>query len=229
MGSVEVKTRERLPPCIGFCIEIAIRADEPARIARSVGSLPADLELAASCRGLYNWKKHRFGAAEVPMPTSRATFSYRAGALAVCLLAGACGGRELIESPGSGGNATGGSAGDPGGSRAGDGGSSSNTSDAGSANASCDERRRTYAIFRDQLLAKHNTTVCGACTLVFEDNNCVANCGTAIIGKDAPSCLEAVRAFAESTCGGCPPPFPPPCPALASRCTASGIGCEISP
>jgi hypothetical protein len=98
----------------------------------------------------------------------------------------------------------------------------------GATSMACLEGRATYARTRDQLIDKYSRAGCQVdhdCTLVYESNACVSNCGTAFLAGLAENAIMNLTIFANEDCSTCPKPEPPPCaPVVAvcsnGRCTA---------
>jgi hypothetical protein len=82
--------------------------------------------------------------------------------------------------------------------------------------------RASYSQLRDQLVEKYSSGGCKVdtdCALVFEDNACASNCGTAIPKALADGFASNLDATAAASCATCPPPIKPPCAPLAAVCS----------
>jgi hypothetical protein len=94
----------------------------------------------------------------------------------------------------------------------------------------CKDGQAAYLTFRLQLIDKYTSVGCKAsndCAIVYENNRCVSNCGTALPVNLADSAQQNLRAAAESDCASCPPAEVPPCiPEVASciqgKCSLGG-------
>jgi hypothetical protein len=80
--------------------------------------------------------------------------------------------------------------------------------------STCEEQRKDYLLFRDQLVAKYAGFACMSdmdCTVLYDSNACSVGCGGAAIPwlyeKDIHLSLDAYA----KACTGCPPLPVPPC------------------
>ncbi|HYJ10356.1 MAG TPA: hypothetical protein VEX18_15135 [Polyangiaceae bacterium] len=88
--------------------------------------------------------------------------------------------------------------------------------------STCEEQRKNYIVFREQLVAKYSGLGCMSdmdCTVLYDSNACSVGCGGAAIPwlyeKDIHLSLEAYA----KACTGCPPLPVPPCePPLPAAC-----------
>jgi hypothetical protein len=95
----------------------------------------------------------------------------------------------------------------------------------------CDEQRRSYYGFRDQVVEKYNSLGCmqdSDCTIVYESNACASSCGTPMPWFYEKDFVVVLNEYAASTCAACPPPPLQPCPAPPPPACVAGR-CQFSP
>lgn len=94
----------------------------------------------------------------------------------------------------------------------------------------CKTGQQAYSDFRTQLLAKYDSIGCQTakdCTLVYESNGCVSNCGTAIPASVADSVDQNLTTAGGSDCSACPPPDVPPCVPLFADCVNGACSTSV--
>lgn len=91
----------------------------------------------------------------------------------------------------------------------------------------CDEQRRGYFGFRDQVVEKYNSLGCmqdADCAIVYESNACGSSCGTPMPWFYEKDFIVALDSYASANCASCPPvpiqpcPAPPPVACVNARC-----------
>lgn len=85
----------------------------------------------------------------------------------------------------------------------------------------CTAGKVQYQDFRTELLTKYGSLGCTTdteCSMVYESNRCIANCGTAIATVMASSFSSNLAAAAETYCTSCSAMAVPPCLPLVARC-----------
>jgi hypothetical protein len=92
----------------------------------------------------------------------------------------------------------------------------------GTESNACRTGRASYTQLRAALVEKYNSSGCMTdtdCTLVFEDNACVSNCGTAFPVSLASNAESNLKSAAQMDCGTCARPDRPPCALLVALCS----------
>jgi hypothetical protein len=92
----------------------------------------------------------------------------------------------------------------------------------GTESSACTKGREGYTQSRTVLVEKYNFSGCKVdsdCALVFENNACVSNCGTAFPKGLADQAQSNLDSLAASDCAMCPKPVIPPCVPLVAVCS----------
>jgi len=86
----------------------------------------------------------------------------------------------------------------------------------------CKNGQNVYSNFRSMLFDSLKSTVCRSdkdCTLFYEVNRCVSNCGIPLPSVLVKYMTQDLEAHANQSCVDCPPPLAMPCPAVPVFCT----------